>query len=394
MEAIDLIEQMPCGFLSFTNDGEIQHVNARLLERLGYQREEVEGRSFESLMNVGSRIFYQTHLFPLIAMNGRADEIFLLLRAASGEDIGFLLNAVQHQRDGVVVNDCALMRVEERRKFEDALVRAKKAAEAAQKELEEANHRYEEKAVELELQQEELETQRRIAEEASQAKSKFLATMSHELRTPLNAIGGYTQLLEMGVHGPVTEDQLTALDRIRRAQVHLLRLINDVLNLSRIEAGRVDYKITDVPLADVVTTVLPMVEPQLAAKGVASRMVLDGEPIVRADREKLEQITLNLLTNATKFTPAGGSVTVRVRNDTATERKVCLDVEDTGVGISPEKQAEIFEPFVQVHADRRSEGSGLGLAISRELARGMDSDLTVKSVPGQGSVFTVVLPLG
>lgn len=388
-----LIDQIPCGFLSFTDDGQIQQVNARLLERLGYRREEVEGRPFESLMNVGSRIFYQTHLFPLIAMKGRADEIFLLLRASNGEDIGFLLNAVRRERAGRAVNDCALMRVEERRKFEDALVRARNAAEAAQRELAEANRRYEEQAVELELQQHELETQRRIADEANQAKSKFLAVMSHELRTPLNAIGGYTQLIEMGVHGPVTEEQRTALDRIGRSQLHLLRLINDVLNLSRIEAGRVDYRIVDVPLAEVVRTVLPMVEPQLAAKGIISRTVLDQAPVVHSDREKLEQITLNLLTNAAKFTPAGGSVTVRVRSDSSAERRVCLDVEDSGIGIPPEMQAEIFEPFVQVSADNRAEGSGLGLAISRELARGMDADLTVKSVPGQGSVFTVLLPL-
>jgi len=388
-----LIEQIPCGFLSFTDDGQIQQVNSRLLERLGYRREEVEGRSFESLMNVGSRIFYQTHLFPLIAMKGRADEIFVLLKAANGEDIGFLLNAVRHERNGVTINDCALMRVEERRKFEDALVRARKTAEAAQQELQEANRRYEEQAVELELQQEELENQRKIADDANQAKSKFLAVMSHELRTPLNAIGGYTQLIEMGVHGPLTEGQKTALDRIARSQKHLLRLINDVLNLSRIEAGRVDYRITDVPLAEVVKTVLPMVEPQLAAKRITSSTVVDQEPIVRADREKLEQITLNLLTNAAKFTPESGSITVRVRSDPSGERRVLLDVADTGIGISPEMQKAIFEPFVQAQTDNRKEGSGLGLAISRELARGMDAELTVKSVPGEGSTFTVSLPL-
>ncbi len=389
----ELIDQIPCGFLSFTDDGQIQRVNARLAERLGYPRDELEGRPFESLMNVGSRIFYQTHLFPIIAMQGRADEIFLLLRGANGEDIGFLLNAVRHERDGRAINDCALMRVEERRKFEDALVRARKTAEAAQKDLEEANHRYEEQAVELELQQEELETQRRIADEANQAKSKFLAVMSHELRTPLNAIGGYTQLIEMGVHGPLTEEQRIALDRIRRSQMHLLRLINDVLNLSRIEAGRVDYRITDVPLVEVVRTVLPMVEPQLAAKAIASHTVLDEAPTVRADREKLEQITLNLLNNAAKFTPEGGRITVRVRPNPSAERRVLLDVEDTGIGIPPEMQKDIFEPFVQADAEHRKQGSGLGLAISRELARGMDADLTVKSTPGEGSTFTVSLPL-
>src|SRR5690349_959453 len=389
----ELIEQIPCGFLSFADDGKIERVNARLLERLGYQRSEVEGKPFESIMNVGSRIFYQTHLFPLLAMQGRADGIFMLFRASDGSDIGFLVNAVRHERNGHKVNDCALMRVEERRKFEDALVRAKKAAEAAQAELEIANRRYEEQAVELELQQEELEAARATAEEANKAKSKFLAVMSHELRTPLNAIGGYTQLIEMGVHGPVTDDQLKALDRISRGQKHLLRLINDVLNLSRIESGREEYRITEVPLREVVSAVLPMVEPQVAAKGITSRTVIDRPYVVRSDREKLEQIVLNLLTNATKFTPAGGGITVRVRQDVERERHICLDVEDTGIGISAEKQRDVFEPFVQVHADQKQEGSGLGLAISRELARGMDADLTVRSEPGKGSVFTVTLPV-
>lgn len=389
----ELIEQIPCGFLSFTDDGKIERVNTRLLERLGYQRTDVEGKSFESIMNVGSRIFYQTHLFPLLAMHERADEIFLLLRAADGTDVGFLVNAVRRERKGRKVNDCALMRVEERRKFEDALVRARKAAEAAQQDLEIANRRYAEQTVELELQQDELESAREAAEQANKAKSKFLAVMSHELRTPLNAIGGYTQLLEMGVHGPVTDDQLKALDRISRSQKHLLRLINDVLNLSRIESGREEYRISDVSLRDVVSAVLPMIEPQLAAKGITSRTIIDRPYVVRSDREKLEQIVLNLLTNATKFTPTGGAIIVRGRDADSSEKRVCLDVEDTGIGISAEKLKDIFEPFVQVHADRKKEGSGLGLAISRELARGMDADLTVTSEAGKGSVFTVTLPL-
>jgi signal transduction histidine kinase len=284
------------------------------------------------------------------------------------------------------------MRVQERRKFEDALVRAKKVAEAAQAELTETNERYEEQAIELELQQEELVRQRRIAEDANQAKSKFLAVMSHELRTPLNAIAGYVQLIEMGVHGAVTEAQLVALDRIRRSQRHLLRLINDVLNLARIESGRVEYQVRSVSLAEVVTTVMPMVEPQLAAKRIASRALLDGAGLVQTDREKLEQIVLNLLTNAAKFTQAGGTVTVRVRNDCGIPDRTCLDVEDTGIGIPDEMQTGIFEPFVQVDTDNRKEGSGLGLAISRDLARGMGADLIVRSVAGEGSTFTVILP--
>jgi signal transduction histidine kinase len=149
---------------------------------------------------------------------------------------------------------------------------------------------------------EDLENQRAVADEANRAKSNFLAVMSHELRTPLNAIGGYVQLLEMGVHGPITEPQREALARVDRSQRHLLRLINDVLNLSRIEAGRVDYVVEAVSLAEVVRSVTPMIEPQIASKGLSLETAVESDLRARADREKLQQILLNLLTNAIKFT--------------------------------------------------------------------------------------------
>jgi PAS domain S-box-containing protein len=396
----EILDALPCGVVSFEDSGTIVAINTTLATMLGYEASELEGRHVETLLGVAGRMFFQTHLYPITRLQGRAEELFVLLRHKNGGDVGALLNAVRREIGGHAIIDCAIMEVRERRKFEDALLRAKQEAEAANsalqvrhRELEEANEKLEQQAVELELQQEELEHSRAAADEANHAKSQFLATMSHELRTPLNAIGGYTQLLEIGVHGPISEPQRETLDRIMRAQRHLLRLINDVLNLARIEAGRVDYVIEDVRVTDVVATVMPMVEPQIAAGELASAMSVEQELVVRADREKMQQILINLLTNAVKFTPPSGTLSIVAERDPS-GKQICVSVVDSGIGIPADKLKSVFEPFVQVDVGhtRRREGSGLGLAISRDLARGMGGDLHAKSEYGRGSTFTLVLP--
>lgn len=229
------------------------------------------------------------------------------------------------------------------------------------------------------------------AEAANQSKSDFLAVMSHELRTPLNAIGGYAELLELGIRGPVNAEQRADLARIQSAQRHLIGLVTDVLNFVRVDRGRVEFSLADVSLEDVLAGIEALVRPQFQAKKVFYRQIPCPQLHVVADAEKLGQILINLLTNAAKFTPEGGEVVV---NCVAVDQFVEIKVTDTGIGIDPAKLDSIFEPFVQVNYQltRANQGVGLGLAISRELARGMSGELTAVSVLGAGSTFTLRLP--
>ncbi len=237
------------------------------------------------------------------------------------------------------------------------------------------------------------ERARTEAETANRAKSEFLAVMSHELRTPLNAIGGHAQLIELGVHGSVTKEQLAALERIQRSQRHLLGLINGVLNYAKIDAGVVIYELADVHVDEVLSTCEALTAPQARTKQLDLRYVrCSARLTARADVEKLQQILFNLLSNAIKFTDAGGRVMLECA--AVAGGQVAMRVTDTGHGIAADQLERVFQPFVQIDTKltRASEGTGLGLAISRELARGMGGELVAESQVGVGSVFTLTLP--
>ncbi|HEX6575852.1 MAG TPA: ATP-binding protein [Gemmatimonadaceae bacterium] len=231
------------------------------------------------------------------------------------------------------------------------------------------------------------------SEAANKAKAEFLAAMSHELRTPLNAIGGFAQLISMGVHGPVTEQQKEDLDRISASQRHLLGIINDILNFSRIEAGRIEYHITPMELKPTIQSVFDMVHPLAMNKSIT--LEIDECPpgiTALADISKTEQILINLVSNAVNFTANKGRIVIACG---FADSGVWIRVKDTGVGIPTDKLESIFEPFVQVGRSFTTShrGTGLGLAISREMARGMSGDLTVESRVGEGSSFTLWLPM-
>ncbi|HXF24505.1 MAG TPA: CHASE3 domain-containing protein [Gemmatimonadaceae bacterium] len=238
-----------------------------------------------------------------------------------------------------------------------------------------------------------------VAESANRAKAEFLATMSHELRTPLNAISGYVDLMQLGIRGAVTPEQLDDLARIKKSGRHLLALINDILNFAKLEAGKVDFNVADTSVLELVGGVEALVSPQMHARGIRIVYERCGPDIAtRADAEKVQQILLNLLTNAQKFTPSGGRIGITCA---AADDVVSIAVSDTGRGIPADKLESIFEPFVQVDRHLATDtvpysqrGIGLGLAISRELARAMGGDIAAESIVGQGSVFTLTLPRG
>ena len=230
-------------------------------------------------------------------------------------------------------------------------------------------------------------------EEANRAKADFLATMSHELRTPLNAIGGYVDLIELGLRGPVTDDQRRDLERVRYNQRHLLTVIGNILDFTRLDAQRLPYEIGDVRVDEAVAGIMTAVAPLLDEKGLTRECIGCDVPVLaRADRARLEQILLNLLSNGVRFTPTGGHIAVSLLTH---DEMVEIVVADTGIGIPPEKLASVFEPFVQLDSGltRQVGGTGLGLTISRELARAMGGDLTAESDGTEGTRFRLTLPL-
>jgi len=234
---------------------------------------------------------------------------------------------------------------------------------------------------------------RHSAETANTAKTAFLGAMSHELRTPLNAIGGYIDLLDMGLRGPVTAEQHADFARVKTSQQHLTLLITEILNFARSARGGISYAIADLNIHETMAHAVALVEPLFGQKGILFDGISgDATIVARGDSERVTQVLVNLLSNAIKFTPPEGHISAECGE---TEDTAFLRVSDAGPGIPPAKAEMIFEPFVQLRdtlSDREG-GVGLGLAISRDLARAMKGELTVESVEGKGSRFTLHLPL-
>jgi signal transduction histidine kinase len=245
---------------------------------------------------------------------------------------------------------------------------------------------------ELATQNELLRRQAIELEQASRLKSQFLANMSHEFRTPLNAILGYTHMLLQGVAGdlpPNVKRQLTRIDSNGR---HLLTIINEILDITRIEAGKMPMQITDVNLNEIVQEVMTELDPVITRSKLVVTPRLAEAPVVQSDRQKVKQIVVNLLSNALKFTHHGG-IEIAVKFDERA-RLGSIGVTDTGIGIAPENHEKVFEDFRQVDdsPSRPYGGTGLGLAICRRLASALGGRITLRSSLGHGSTFTLTIP--
>jgi PAS domain S-box-containing protein len=353
-----LLDGAPCGFVSFADDGTMLGVNRTLAAMLGYVVAELEGSHLQKILPPGARVFYNTHVFPVLRLHGFAEEIYIALRDRHGNDVPMLMNASRRERDGVPVNDCIFVKMLQRHQFEDQLLQA-----------------------------------RRLAEQAGAAKDKFLSMMSHDVRTPLTTISGHAELLARGFHGLLNEEQLESAHAIQEASRNVERLLDDILSFAQLESGTVIVRLETVPVQEALARAESLIRLRLQqAELTLTTELCEADLAVDADPDRLQQILLNLLTNAIKFTPAGGQLTVScaVRDD-----RVAIEVRDNGIGIPPDRLEQIFQPFVQLQAqvatDAPHRGVGLGLAISRELARAMGGEITVESQPGVGSTFTLTL---
>ena len=353
----DLINTAPCGFLSFDDDGRLLLVNATLQDLLDYELAELQGRHVDSLLPIASRIFYQTHFFPLLKLHGKVEEVYFTLRAKSGAEVPVLANAARRECSGTFVNDCVLMQIRQRNQYEDELLRAKK-----------------------------------LAEEATCAKDEFLAVISHELRTPLTAILGWSRMIKTGRLDEST--MARALDTIERNAESQSQLIEDLLDFSRIISGKIRLDVGRVEPAAIAEASIDVVRPAADAKNIRLEVILDPRagPIA-GDPERLQQILWNLLSNAIKFTPKGGRVQLRLAR---VNSSVEITVSDTGQGISPEFLPYVFERFRQADnsTTRLNTGLGLGLAITKHLVELHGGTIrAVSPGEGQGASFIFRLPV-
>ncbi len=401
-----LMEAAPDVVVIVSGDGRIVQVNERFRELFGYTAAEVIGQPVETLLPEALRERHLSHRAKFMSSpNTRPMGSGLLLtgqrKDGSELEVEVSLSPVGTGRDAQIA--CVIRDADEVNLLKLSLERYHDAIE---EEVEKRTNELVESHRELEAlnamsqrlvrdlaasKQEMIEANRRLAQ-ADRLKSAFLATMSHELRTPLNSIIGFTGVVLAGLAGPLNEEQIKQLTFVKDAAQHLLKLINDVLDISKIEAGETDVTLEIFAVRSILERVMDTVEPGAKEKGI--ELQLDVSPEVgevRSDPRRYEQIVLNLVNNAIKFTEVG---TVRILASIVGERLKC-SVEDTGIGIADEHREVLFAPFQQIDSSlsRQQEGTGLGLSITKKLLELLGGEIFVSSEPGKGSVFTFTLPL-
>jgi PAS domain S-box-containing protein len=361
-EVQDLYENAPAGYHSLDVNGRFVRINQTELNWLGYTREEVIGHPFLEFVTPGSRPVFHTN-FPKFLATGYIRDLEFDLVRKDGTTLSVLISAtaIYDAAGRFLISRSTIFDNSARKQAEDAL-----------------------RLANLEM------------ERAIRLKDEFLANMSHELRTPLTGMLALGENLQELIYGPLNERQLKVLSYIETSSRHLLSLINDLLDLSKIEAGGLDLELQPVLVDDITQASLLFVK-EMAHKKNIQLTCRSDQPhvIVVADGRRLKQMLVNLLGNAVKFTPDGGRVQLHVMADAAAG-EIRFVVQDTGVGILPEAQGRLFQPFTQLDSAlaRQYEGTGLGLALVKRLAAQHGGSVSVASsgVPGEGSCFTVVLP--
>jgi PAS domain S-box-containing protein len=366
-EVQDLYDNAPCGYHSLDLEGRFVHINDTELKWLGYTREELLGRPFLDFATPETRqVFYQN--YPRFKQQGWINDLEFELVRKDGSCFPILVSAT-------AIYDAAGNYLMSRSTVQD--ITARRRAEQA-----------------LRQRSEDLAAANAALEKAARLKDEFLASMSHELRTPLTGILGLAEALQYNTYGGLNPRQLNALKNIETSGRHLLDLINDILDLSKIEAGKLELHIETCSLVDVCQASLQLTRGMAQQKRQVIRFSMSSSTIqLYADPRRLKQMLVNLLSNAVKFTPAGGELGMVVEG-VEKERVVRVSVWDKGIGIPPEDLERLFQPFVQLDSSlsRQYSGTGLGLSLVQRLAMMHGGGVQVESTPGQGSCFTLILP--
>jgi PAS domain S-box-containing protein len=365
--AEDLYEHAPCGYVSALPDGTIVKVNQTFLSWTAYSREDIVGRKrLPDLMGAGDRIYFETHYAPLLRMQGEVREIAVELVCANGRRLPALITSVQKQdSDGKpLLTRTTVFDATDRREYERELLRARQ----------------------------ELAAQNDRLREVDRLKDEFVAVISHDLRTPLTAIIGYAEFL-LRRQDAFDERERRALEVIARHSHRLVRLVNDLLFVAELQAGVLSLEREPTDLATLVSEAVELALPLAEQAGIDLEASADEVAPLSADRARLARLLDNLISNAIKFTEAGGRVTVRLSAAGAGAR---LEVEDTGVGISSADREQLFGRFFRARSaiDGGVVGAGLGLPIVQAIVDAHGGKISVASEVGVGSCFAVELPAG
>ncbi|HME08571.1 MAG TPA: PAS domain S-box protein [Bryobacteraceae bacterium] len=367
----ELLEAAPDSIIQVDGDGRIVLLNLVAEKSFGYSREELLGQPVEVLVpdalktsHIQHRANYRDH--PVTRPMGSGLALRGLRKDGSFFPVEISLSTVKSE-DGFRVT-AVIRDISERQQAEDRF-----------REMQQAYTR-------------ELESRNREVERANQLKTEFLASMSHELRTPLHTVIGFAELLAEELEGPLNEKQQRFVDHIHKDSLHLLELINDILDISKIESGRLELRREVFDMATALEETLSTIRPQAKAKSIELQTHMSIPGAIFADRLRIKQILFNLLSNALKFTPEGGRVRVEgAQNDGFIE----ISVTDTGIGIPKEQHEAVFDKFYQVGATTKGvrEGTGLGLAISKALVEEHGGRIRLESEPGKGSRFAFTIAL-
>ncbi|MBU7585199.1 MAG: PAS domain S-box protein [Nostoc sp. TH1S01] len=376
-EVEDLYNNAPCGYHSLDKEGRFIKINETELQWLGYSREEMIGQPLVKFFTADSRLTFEQN-YHHFKQQGWVKDIEYEMICKDGTVLPVLINAtaVKDAEGNYLYNRATLFDIRDRKQAEE--------------ELRQTNKQLVNTNIEL--------------ARATRLKDEFLANMSHELRTPLNAILGMSEGLQESVFGSLNERQLKAIATIERSGRHLLELINDILDLSKIESGKLELQLSDVSVRSLCDVSLTFVKQMALKKNIRLNTYIDGNiDSIQVDERRLRQVLINLLSNAVKFTPEGGSVTIEVRQEEAGKTgeispsnttNLCFHIIDTGIGIAPEEIGKLFQPFVQLDSslNRHYNGTGLGLALVQRIVQLHGGIVSVSSKVGEGSCFTVRIP--